>query len=213
MAESAAPAGVQVHPLGLCESDDVGPGTRVWAWAHVLPGARIGAECNICDHAFVEGGARIGDRVTVKNAVLVFDGVAIGDDVFLGPNVLFTNDLRPRAHRKRGPEALLPTVVEDGVTLGAGTVVVCGTRIGRHAFAAAGSVITRHVAPHSFVAGNPATHRGWVCECGERLPRSLRCSCGRAYRTGSAAPTGPQPGDADVGPGGLAERAEMTTDA
>jgi UDP-2-acetamido-3-amino-2,3-dideoxy-glucuronate N-acetyltransferase len=181
MPEPTAPAGVRVHPLGLCESDDVGPGTRVWAWAHVLPGARVGAHCNICDHAYVEGGARLGDRVTVKNAVLVFDGVDVGDDVFLGPNVVFTNDLRPRAHVKKGSEALLPTVVEPGVTLGAGTVVVCGTTIGRHAFAAAGSVITRDVAPHSFVAGNPAVHRGWVCECGERLAEALTCRCGRRY--------------------------------
>src|SRR4051812_31148458 len=181
MPEPTAPAGVRVHPLGLCESDDVGPGTRVWAWAHVLPGARVGADCNICDHAYVEGGARLGDRVTVKNAVLVFDGVDVADDVFLGPNVVFTNDLRPRAHVKKGAEALLPTVVEDGVTLGAGTVVVCGIRIGRHAFAAAGSVITRDVAPHSFVAGNPAVHRACVCECGERLQDDLSCSCGARY--------------------------------
>jgi len=142
----------------------------------------VGADCNICDHAFVEGGARLGDRVTVKNAVLLFDGVEVGDDVFLGPNVVFTNDLRPRAHVKKGPEALLPTVVEDGVTLGAGVVVVCGTRIGRHAFAAAGAVVTRDVAPHSFVAGNPATHRGWVCVCGERLDADMHCGCGRTYR-------------------------------
>jgi acetyltransferase-like isoleucine patch superfamily enzyme len=182
MAERTAPQGVQVHPLGLCESDTVGPGTRVWAWAHVLAGARVGVDCNICDHAYVEGGARLGDRVTVKNAVLVFDGVEVGDDVFLGPNVVFTNDLRPRAHVKKGPEALLPTVVEDGVTLGAGSVVVCGTRIGRHAFAAAGSVITRDVTPHSFVAGNPATHRGWVCTCGERLREDLSCGCGQIYQ-------------------------------
>lgn len=180
MAEGT-PDGVHVHPLGLCESDDVGAGTRVWAWAHVMPGARVGADCNICDHAYVEGGARLGNRVTVKNAVLVFDGVTVGDDAFLGPNVLFTNDLRPRAHVKKGPEALLPTVVREGATLGAGTVVVCGTTIGAHAFAAAGSVITKDVAPHSFVAGNPARHRGWVCVCGERLPHDLRCDCGRAY--------------------------------
>jgi acetyltransferase-like isoleucine patch superfamily enzyme len=147
----------------------------------VLPGASVGRDCNIGDHAYVEGGARLGDRVTVKNAVLVFDGVSVGDDVFLGPNVLFTNDLRPRAHVKKGPEALLPTFVEDGVTLGAGTVVVCGTTIGRHAFAAAGSVITRDVPAHSFVAGTPAAHRGWVCTCGERLAGSLRCPCGRTF--------------------------------
>jgi acetyltransferase-like isoleucine patch superfamily enzyme len=194
VADVGAPPGVRVHPLGLCESDDVGAGTRIWAWAHVLPGARIGEDCNICDHAYVESGARIGDRVTVKNAVLVFDGVQVGNDVFLGPNVLFTNDLRPRAHVKKGAEALLPTVVEDGVTLGAGTVVVCGTRLGENAFAAAGSVITRDVAAHSFVAGNPAVHRGWVCACGERLTADLRCGCGRSYAAtadGGLAPAGP----------------------
>jgi acetyltransferase-like isoleucine patch superfamily enzyme len=184
MSEPTAPPGVRVHPLALCESDDVGPGTRVWAWAHVMPGAHVGADCNICDHAYVEGGARLGDRVTVKNAVLVFEGVHVGDDAFLGPNVLFTNDLRPRAHVKKGPEALLTTVVGDGVTLGAGCVVVCGTTIGPHAFAAAGSVITRDVAAHSFVAGNPAVHRGWVCSCGERLDDELRCVCGRAHEAG-----------------------------
>jgi acetyltransferase-like isoleucine patch superfamily enzyme len=147
-----------------------------------MPDAQVGADCNICDHSYVEGGARLGDRVTVKNAVLVFDGVEVGDDAFLGPNVLFTNDLRPRAHVKKGPEALLPTVVGEGATLGAGTVVVCGTTIGAHAFVAAGSVVTRDVAPYSFVAGNPAAHRGWVCVCGERLPDDLTCSsCGRGF--------------------------------
>ncbi len=185
MGEPVAPPGVRVHPLGLCESADVGPGTRIWAWAHVLPGARVGADCNVCDHAYVEGGARLGDRVTVKNAVLVFDGVDVGDDVFLGPGVVFTNDLRPRAHVKKGPDALLPTVVEDGVTLGAGAVVVCGTRIGRHAFVAAGAVVTRDVPSHAFVAGNPARVRGWVCACGERLDDDLVCAaCGQAHGHG-----------------------------
>src|SRR4030095_14711288 len=88
--------GVFVHPKGLCESSTVGPGTRVWAFAHVLDGARVGADCNICDHAFIESGAVLGDRVTVKNAVLVWDGVTVQDEVFLGPNMVFTNDLDPR---------------------------------------------------------------------------------------------------------------------
>ncbi|GAA4537934.1 acyltransferase [Pseudonocardia xishanensis] len=179
---------VRVHPAGLCESDDVGAGTRVWAFAHVLPGARIGRDCNICDGAFVEGGATLGDNVTVKNGTLVFEGVTCEDDVFLGPNVLFTNDLRPRAAIKRSGDALLPTTVRRGVTLGAGTVVVCGTEIGEHAFAAAGAVVTRSVPAHAFVAGNPAVVKGWVCECGERLPAEptvdgdLVCpECGTAH--------------------------------
>jgi len=168
-APPTAPPGVRVHPHGLCESDTVGEGTRVWAFAHVLPGARVGRDCNICDGAFVEDGAVLGDRVTVKNATLVFSGVTCEDEVFLGPNVLFTNDLRPRAAIRRPAAELLPTLVRRGATLGAGVVVVCGTEIGEHAFVAAGSVVTRDVPAHAMVAGNPARQRGWVCVCGSPL--------------------------------------------
>ena len=164
-----APDGVFVHPQGLCESVDVGLGTRVWAFAHVLPGARIGADCNICDHAFIETGARVGDRVTVKNAVLVWDGVTVEDDVFLGPNVVFTNDLRPRAYIKQTREELTPTLVRRGATLGAGVTVVCGTTIGEHAFVAAGSVVTKDVPAYAVVVGNPARIRGWTCVRGEHV--------------------------------------------
>ena len=174
---------VLVHERGLCESEDVGPGTRIWAFAHVLPGAKIGAGCNICDGAYVEGAAVLGDNVTVKNGVLVFDGVTCEDDVFLGPGVVFTNDLRPRAHRKLGRDALLPTLVREGVTLGAGVVVVCGVTIGANAFAAAGAVVTKDVPAHAFVAGNPARQKGWTCRCGARLDAALRCpDCGTEHR-------------------------------
>jgi acetyltransferase-like isoleucine patch superfamily enzyme len=172
---------VFVHPQGLCESDDVGPGTRVWAFAHVLPGARIGAGCNVCDGAFVEGGVVLGDRVTVKNATLLFDGVTCEDEVFLGPNVVFTNDLRPRAAIRRGRGELLATLVRWGATLGAGTVVVCGVTIGPFAFCAAGSVVTHDVPAHALVAGNPARQRGWVCRCGERLDRLTCPRCGTVH--------------------------------
>lgn len=189
-------ASVFVHPRGLCESADVGPGTRVWAFAHVMEGAVVGADCNIGDHAFIEGGARLGDRVTVKNAVLVWDKVTIEDEVFLGPNAVFTNDLRPRASVKRPRDELLPTLVRRGATVGAQATIVCGVVIGAHAFVAAGSVVNRDVPDHAFVAGNPARRRGWVCTCGSRLDDDLVCACGRRYRP---APGGPGLAPADDG--------------
>ena len=179
---STTPADVFVHPLGLCDSENVGAGTRVWAFAHVLRGAVIGRDCNICDGAYVEGGAVVGDRVTVKNQVLIFEGVTVEHDVFLGPGVVFTNDLRPRAHIKRTGDALLPTTVQRGATLGAGAVVVCGTTIGADSFVGAGAVITGDVPAHAFVVGNPARQIGWACTCGERLGADLHCStCGRGF--------------------------------
>jgi acetyltransferase-like isoleucine patch superfamily enzyme len=148
----------------------------------VLFGAVVGRDCNICDGAYVEGGARIGDRVTVKNQVLIFDGVSIGDDVFLGPGVVFTNDLRPRAHIKRMGSSLLGTTVCSGATLGAGVIVVCGTTIGANAFIGAGTVVTRDVPAHAFVVGNPSRQVGWACTCAEPLSEDLRCpECGRTF--------------------------------
>ena len=173
---------VFVHPQALCESDSIGPRTRVWAFAHVMPGAVIGADCNVCDHAFVETGARIGDRVTVKNNVLIWDKVTIEDDAFLGPNVVFTNDPNPRAAFKKAPEDFTPTLVQRGASIGANATIVCGVMIGENAMVGAGAVITKDVARHALVAGNPAKQLGWVCVCGERLGDDIRCAaCGRAY--------------------------------
>lgn len=177
---------VFVHSLGLCESASVGSGTRIWAFAHVLAGAKIGNDCNICDHAYVENGVSIGDRVTIKNRVLLFEGVTVQDDVFLGPGVIFTNDLHPRASIKRSGSELSTTVVRRGATLGAGVIVVCGISVGEHAFAGAGSVLTRDVPAHAFVVGNPGRIIGWACECGLRLSEDLNCSCGLRYRQGDA---------------------------
>jgi len=172
---------VFVHAQGLCESEDVGAYTRVWAFAHVLRGAVIGQRCNICDHAFIEDGARLGDRVTVKNAVLIWRGVTIADDVFLGPNCVFTNDLWPRAFNKLAEGALIPTRVDRGATIGANATVVCGHVVGKFAFVAAGAVVVRDVPPHALIVGNPGRRIGWVCECGTRLPKDLACGCGRRY--------------------------------
>jgi UDP-2-acetamido-3-amino-2,3-dideoxy-glucuronate N-acetyltransferase len=172
---------VFVHPRGLCESDTVGRGTRVWAFAHVMSGARVGRDCNVGDGAYIEGGAIVGDRVTVKNQVMIFEGVTIADDVFLGPGVTFTNDRSPRAHIKRSGAELLGTTVGRGATLGARVTVVCGTTIGEYAFIGAGAVVIEDVPAHAFVVGNPGRTLGWACWCGLKLPATLRCSCGREF--------------------------------
>lgn len=173
---------VFVHRMGLCESDTVGAGTRVWAFAHVLAGATIGKDCNICDHAFVEGGACLGDNVTVKNGVLVFDGVTAEDDVFLGPGMVFTNDYLPRAAIKKGHDELLPTRVCKGVTVGANATIVCGITIGEQAFIGAGAVVVADVPSHAIVLGNPGRHRGWICACTGRLDETLVCAaCGTKH--------------------------------
>jgi UDP-2-acetamido-3-amino-2,3-dideoxy-glucuronate N-acetyltransferase len=172
---------IHVHPHALCESTSIGPRTRVWAFAHVMPGAVIGADCNICDHTYIEGGARVGDRVTVKNGVAIWDMVTIEDDVFLGPNAVFTNDLMPRTSVKRGRSEFLPTLVRRGATIGANATVVCGVVIGEHGFVGAGAVVRRDVAAHALVVGNPARRIGWVCTCGSRLGDDLTCGCGRRY--------------------------------
>jgi UDP-2-acetamido-3-amino-2,3-dideoxy-glucuronate N-acetyltransferase len=182
-----------VHPAALVETDQIGDGTRIWAFTHILPGASIGANCNIGDHCFVESGVLIGDDVTIKNGNAIWDGVTLEDGVFVGPNVVFTNDLRPRSPRlaeARDRYAdrgwLAATVVRHGATLGAGSVIVAGVTIGEFAFVAAGALVTRDVDPHALVVGSPARPRGWVCRCGSALELAAdsgECpTCRRAYR-------------------------------
>jgi acetyltransferase-like isoleucine patch superfamily enzyme len=174
---------VFVHDWAIVDSAAVGPRTRVWAFAHVLAGARVGADCNLCEGVFVEGSVVLGNGVIVKNGVAIYDGVTVEDEVFIGPNAAFTNDLRPRAGQWRhAREEWLPTLIRRGASIGANATVVCGRTIGEYAMVAAGSVVTRDVPSHALVAGVPARIKEWVCACSLRLPDDLRCSCGRAYR-------------------------------
>jgi acetyltransferase-like isoleucine patch superfamily enzyme len=173
---------VFVHERGLCESVEVGSGTRVWAFAHVMAGARIGRDCNIGGGCFVEAGAIIGDRCVIKNGVQVWDGVTLADDVFVGPNATFTNDLRPRAVDRAEVFAPVPTVVATGATIGANATIVCGIRLGARAFIGAGAVVVRDVPAHALMVGSPARRVGWACACGTPLDVELACSCGRRYR-------------------------------
>jgi UDP-2-acetamido-3-amino-2,3-dideoxy-glucuronate N-acetyltransferase len=157
---SNAAVAPDIHPAGICETNNVGFGTRIWAFAHILPGARIGRECNICDHVFIENDVVIGDRVTVKCGVAIWDGVRIEDDVFVGPHVSFTNDNFPRSKIQR--RELPHTVVRKGASLGANCTVLPGLTIGSDALVGAGSVLTHDVPPFAIVVGNPARIVGYV---------------------------------------------------
>jgi UDP-2-acetamido-3-amino-2,3-dideoxy-glucuronate N-acetyltransferase len=161
---------VFVHPDGRCETEHVGAGTRVWAFAHVLPGARLGRDCNICDHVLVEGDVVVGDRVTVKSGVQLWDGTRLGDDVFVGPNATFTNDPFPRS--KAYPDRFAQTVVEDGASIGGGATLLPGVRIGRAAMVGAGAVVTRDVPANAVVVGNPARIVGYTSTTGARTTAS-----------------------------------------
>lgn len=149
-----------VHEKGLCESSNIGAGTRIWAFAHVLPGATIGADCNICDGVFIENNVRLGDHVTVKCGVQLWDGVTLESHVFVGPNATFTNDIRPRSQIY--PDRFLETVVEQGASIGANATLLPGIRIGRNAMIGAGAVVTRSVPPNAIVVGNPAKIVGYA---------------------------------------------------
>jgi acetyltransferase-like isoleucine patch superfamily enzyme/dTDP-4-dehydrorhamnose 3,5-epimerase-like enzyme len=157
-----------VHPQGLCESSQIGPGTRIWAFAHVLPGARVGSDCNICDHVFIENDVIIGDRVTIKCGVQLWDGVHIGDDVFIGPNASFTNDPFPRS--KQYPPQFARTVVEHHASIGANATILPGVTIGQFAMVGAGTVVTHSVPPYAIVVGNPARIVGYVTTAAPTAP-------------------------------------------
>jgi UDP-2-acetamido-3-amino-2,3-dideoxy-glucuronate N-acetyltransferase len=177
---------VFIHPAAIIETQHIGPGTHVWAFAHVMEDVLIGANCNIGDHCFIESGAVVGDGVTIKNGNMIWEGVTLEDGVFVGPHVFFTNDRYPRSPRlpqarKRysGHEWLSPTLVRRGASLGAGAVILAGITVGEFAMVGAGAVVTRDVPAYALVIGNPARVRGWVCQCGQPLEfREGTATCG-----------------------------------
>lgn len=185
-------SGWRAHPTAVVDDGAiVGSGTSIWHFSHVMPGARIGANCSIGQNVYVGGKVVVGDRVKIQNNVSLYDGVVLEDDVFCGPSMVFTNVFNPRSHRPRRNE-YRPTIVRRGATIGANATIVCGGEIGTYAFVGAGAVVTKPVPPYALVVGNPARRTGWMCACGEKLPAcgEVRCaSCGERYRIAEGACT------------------------
>ncbi|HUV36396.1 MAG TPA: acyltransferase [Patescibacteria group bacterium] len=176
-----------IHPTAIVENDSIGPRTRIYAFVHILAGAVIGADCNINDHCFIEGDVVLGDRVTVKCGNYLWDGLRVEDDAFLGPNVVYTNDITPRS--RRYPDAFEKIVIGRGASIGANSVLGGGVTIGQYALVGMGSVVTKDIPAHALVYGNPARMHGYVCRCGLTLQQEepggedlFRCSCGARYR-------------------------------
>jgi UDP-2-acetamido-3-amino-2,3-dideoxy-glucuronate N-acetyltransferase len=175
-----------VHETAFLEQPcEIGPGTRVWHFAHVMAGARIGARCNLGQNVYVDRDVVIGDGCKVQNNVSLYKGVVLEDDVFCGPSMVFTNVINPRAFIERKHE-FRPTLVRRGATLGANSTIVCGVTIGAYALIGAGAVITSDVPAYALMVGVPARRRGWVCRCGTSLPGTgdprVCPACGAAYQ-------------------------------
>jgi len=169
-AETASRAPV-IHETAVVEDGAViGDGTQIWHHAHVRAGATIGQDCVLGKNVFVDATASVGDRVKIQNNVSVYSGVSLEDEVFVGPSAVFTNDRVPRA--VGGDWQRVNTTIRRGASIGANATLLCGIEVGEWAMVAAGAVLTRDVAPHELVVGNPARRMGWVCRCGHVLART-----------------------------------------
>lgn len=147
---------------------EIGKGTKIWHFCHIMTGCRIGTNCNLGQNVVVSPDVILGNNVKVQNNVSIYTGVICQDDVFLGPSMVFTNVINPRSAVIRR-DKYIQTVVEKGATIGANATIVCGNNIGKFAFIGAGAVVTREVKPYALVVGNPSRQIGWMSEFGHRL--------------------------------------------
>jgi UDP-2-acetamido-3-amino-2,3-dideoxy-glucuronate N-acetyltransferase len=157
----------EIHDTAIVQTIDIGEGTTVWQYAIILKGAKVGKNCNINCHTFIESDVIVGDNVTIKAGVYLWNGISIEDGVFVGPNVTFTNDMLPRS--KVYPDMFLKTFIKEGASIGANSTIIGGITIGAYALVGAGSVVTKSVPSQALVYGNPAKIKGWVDKKGIKM--------------------------------------------
>ncbi len=162
-----------IHKLADVQSSTIGEGTNIWQYCVVFENAKIGKNCNINAQCLIENDVLIGNNVTIKSGVQIWDGITLEDDVFIGPNVTFTNDFRPRS--KQYPNEFLKTIIKKGASLGANSTIIGGITIGAYAMVGAGSVVSKDMGAQELWYGNPAKHKGYVCKCGKQCDKSLIC--------------------------------------
>ena len=172
-----------IYPNSIVETKAIGKNTKIWAFVHILENVKIGNNCNICDHCFIENNVTIGNNVTIKSGVYLWDGISIKDDVFIGPNVVFTNDKKPRSkvHLINYPE----TTIKKGASLGANSTILPGIKIGQYSMIGAGSVVTKDVDDFTLVIGNPASFKSYICKCTKEIKftnKKYTCTCGKKYK-------------------------------
>ncbi len=177
-----------VHPTAVVdEPAEIGRGTQIWHFSHVMSGTKIGENCIIGQNVFIGAGAVLGNNIKIQNNVSVYDSVVLEDDVFCGPSMVFTNVFNPRSFISRKKE-FRKTLVKKGATIGANATVVCGNAIGQYAFIGAGSVVTKNVPDYALVYGNPGKVKGWICQCAVEIAfRSGKATCrvcGKKYKKG-----------------------------
>ena len=181
---------IYIHPTATVEEPcEIGKGTKIWHYSHIMKGAKIGENCQLGQNVFIDSMAEIGNGVKIQNNVSVYNCVKLEDDVFCGPSMVFTNVINPRSPISRKSE-FKETLVKKGATLGANSTILCGITIGEYAFIGAGAVVTKDVPSYALVYGNPARFNGWMCECGVKLQikncKGICKFCGKRYSKNSS---------------------------